>query len=111
MTTADYIETLSIILVFIVGIINVFVTVHMNNKTIKSSSISSERNRWREEFRKAVAEFCGYTRHWMKGSVSNNSQKEQELSQKIDYLQSYIKLSLKPDGEDEKHFLKSCSKL
>ena len=116
MNSSDKINLIGIILVFIVGIGGIVVTLYttrrtnkvskeINKKSIRATTVAVERNAWKNELRKSISEFCSFTRHWALGSVAFDKHTEQELLLRIDYMRSYIKLSLNPNGEIERVIL------
>jgi len=105
MTISDSIELIAIFLVFVVGIINMVITIRESRIAPHRAAIAVEIERWRGDVRKSIAEFCGFTRSWSLGTVALDKAKERELLLRIDFLRSYIPLSLNPVGEIEKKIL------
>jgi hypothetical protein len=85
----EIVESVSILCVFIVGIVNIFVTIYHNKKSAFINSITNERLRYTAELRNLISEYC---------ALLNNNPDACNI--KRDKLKYQILLSLKPDDKD-----------
>ncbi len=99
----DYIYIGSILLTFIVGVLNLIHTRHLGKKTTFINCVTAARVKWIDNLRENIATFCGLTHHFHWSSISE--EQEAVVLEKVDRLRRIIQLQLNPNEEYSKKII------
>ena len=102
MTTIETVTLIGIILSFLVGAINLWISIKNSRKTIFINSITSSRIKYIQELRNAIAEYCGlfYNYHTLLMDDPKLSKEKLNILEKADKLKYLITLHLNPMDTD-----------
>lgn len=88
--------TYGVFATFMLGILNLFLTLRHNGKTRFVNMIVPERVKWINKLRDDLSLFAGLTHHWVASALEETDESKQLLKE-IDRLRYLIPLYLNPD--------------
>lgn len=98
-------QDMGILLTFSLGLWNLYAHMRDNKRTSFINTVTSERVKWLQATRDAIATLCGQTHYWVMTQGEFSKDESNAVRKDIDRLRNLVKLQLNPSEDLSKRII------